>query len=254
MREAIVLSRFHTRVVLRGTRFIWFGCLLPVLTFGIMSFLVKGTDYMPRGISVANFLMPGHLLIVVVYTINFVLGYNYFKYREEGTFTQYQLIGVSRHNILWSLWVTAGVFQLASLSLLVFISFLFQGATLAIDKVPHLLMGLGMVNIYEFTLTYLLVVISEKFETYRTAALTVFVIQLLFGGLAIPPELLTDAVAQIVPFLNPVYYALMYIREIWWEQGTFLSSYEWLGVLLIVSVILFFSALYIEKRTCRKVA
>lgn len=250
MRDALVLARYHTKMVVRGMRFIWFGCLLPVMTFFIMAVALKGTDYVPSGLSIANFLLPGHLLIIIVYTMNFVLGYNYFRYKEDGTFTNYQLLGVPKRNVLLSLWGTSFLFQLVSSLILITTVVLFCEVSFQMINMPLLLLAIALVNFLEFALTYLLVIISGTYETFNIAAITVFLIQVIFGGLTIPPELFSKVAYDVVQLMNPIYYGLKVIREVWWFNATLTGVGEELITLVIVTAILFTTAYYLEKRLC----
>lgn len=252
MRDALVLTRFHAKMVVRGMRFIWFGCLLPVITFVIMATLLKDSSYVPVGLSVTNFLLPGHLLIIIVYTMNFVLGYNYFRYKEDGTFTNYHLLGVPKRNVLLSLWGTSFLFQVVSSLILIGVTLLIGGVTFQMANLPLLLFAMVLVNFLEFALTYLLVIISGTYETFNIAAITVFLLQIIFGGLTIPPELFSKVAFEMVQWMNPVYYGLQVIRDIWWNNAGFEGVMEGILTLSVVSMILFITAFYLEKRLCVK--
>lgn len=248
----LALTKFQTRMALRSHRFLWFGCLLPILIFELLGHLLKGTSYMPLGITVGNYLLPGHVLIIIAYTMTFIFGESCFNYHQEGLLMQYKLMGVSKKHILWSIWMTSLMFQALSIVLLTGLAVLFHGATIKIAQIPFLLIGILCVNGFQFALSYLMVIISDSLEAYRRAALVTFFIQLIFSGIVFPPELFSKIGMQIARYMTPVYYGLIYMRGIWWQESHLSEAFPWLFILIFVSLMVLFTGLYLEWALCKK--
>lgn len=248
----LALTKYQTRMALRSHRFLWFGCLLPVLIFELMGHVLKGSSYVPMGITIGNYLLPGHVLIIIAYTMTFVFGESCFKYHQDGLLMQYKLMGVSKSHILWSIWVTSLMFQGLSILLLTSVAILFHGATLTLSQMPFLFIGIICVNGFQFALSYLMVMISDSLETYRRAAFTTFFIQLIFSGIAFPPELFSKIGMQIARYMTPVYYGLKYMRGIWWQETLLKEAFPWLVILIFVSAMVFCTGLYLEWVLCKK--
>lgn len=248
----LTLTKFQTRMALRSHRLIGFGCLFPILIFELMGYVLKGTSYIPLGITVGNYLLPGHVLIVIAYTMTFVFGESCFKYHQDGFLMQYKLMGVSKRYILWSIWVTSLMFQALSILLLTGIAILFHGATLTFSQIPFLLIGILCVNGFQFALSYLMVMISDSLEGYRRAALTTFFIQIIFSGMAFPPELFSKIGMQIARYMTPVHYGLKYMRGIWWQESHLKEAFPWLVILIFMSLMVFSTGVYLEWALCKK--
>ncbi|MGX8796901.1 ABC transporter permease [Fusibacter sp. JL298sf-3] len=248
MYNLYILSKHQTKMLMRNAKMTIIGFLVPVMMFLVFSNLLSSMTVPDTGASIVNYLIPAYIPIIVINAVVVIFGQYYSLYKERGDLLKYKLIGIKPIVVASGIYFSTILFQILAITLLVAVGNLSKGLVVPIVNMPAILLALGLINVYQFSLTYLIAALVKKSTTYQSVALVVFYLQLFLGGLTFPPEMFPAFLKRLVYVFNPIVHGLEIMRGVWTEGAGITRFPLEAGVLVGVSFILIAAGSQVNKR------
>ncbi len=247
MYKILTLSLYETRQMFRNIRGIAIALLLPILMFLIFSNLLSKAFNPTTNISIVEYLVPAFIPIIIINAVLVVFGQQYILYKEQGNLLKYKLLGMNNFQVAISIFFSTFLLQLVAIALLVVSSNLTKGIRIPWENTASIMMGIVLINLFQFALSFFFISIINKSITYQPISLVLFYYQMFLGGLTFPPEMFPDTLKKIVYVTNPVVYGLEIMRGVWTAGKSIFSFGKQILILLIASFLLISIAIIIEK-------
>lgn len=248
MHSLYVLSKHQTKMLMRNSKSTIIGFLVPVIMFFVFSNLLDGFDVPGTGRSIVEYLVPAYIPIIIINAVVVIFGQYYILYKERGDLLKYKLMGINPVIVAAALFFSTIIFQIIAITLLVVVGNLSKGVPLPSANLGSIFIALVIINIYQFSLAFLIVSLLAKSTTYQSVAMVVFYVQMFLGGLTFPPEMFPDFLRKIVYLVNPIIYGLEMMRGVW-TDGIGITEYgKEIGILMGVSIILLLVGFLANKK------
>jgi len=225
-------------MLMRNSKATIIGFLVPVIMFFVFSNLLDGFSVPGTGRSIVEYLVPAYIPIIIINAVVVIFGQYYILYKERGDLLKYKLMGISPIIVATALFFSTIIFQIIAISLLIAVGNISKGVPLPTSNLPSIFLALIIINIYQFSLAYLIVSFLGKSTTYQSVAMVIFYIQMFLGGLTFPPEMFPSFLKKIVYVSNPIVYGLEIMRGVWTDKVPITQYGKEIGILLSVSTIL----------------
>lgn len=234
MNKTLIMLNYQMKLLFRNSKSLIMGFSIPAIMFFIFSNLL-GKYRINGTFSIIDFLVPAYIPIIIINGAILIYGQNFIVYKENGSLLKYKLLGVSKFNLSLSMYVASMIFQiLATLILIIFARFT-KEILFPVDNILLIILAFLVINIFEFSLAFLLTSFINKSVTYQGVSLIVFYYQIYLGGLTFPPEMFPEFLYKIVLYFNPIIYGLKVMRSFWSGGGLDYSNLKYLMILLIYS-------------------
>lgn len=238
MHSLYVLSKHQTKMLMRNSSSTIIGFLVPVIMFFVFSNLLDGFSVPGTGRSIVEYLVPAYIPIIIINAVVVIFGQYYMLYKERGDLLKYKLMGIPPMIVAAALFFSTIIFQIIAISLLVAVGNMSKGVPLPTSNLLSIFVALIIINIYQFSIAYLIVSILGKSTTYQSIAMVIFYVQMFLGGLTFPPEMFPTFLRKIVYIANPIVYGLEIMRGVWTDKVPITQYGKEVGILLVVSFLL----------------
>lgn len=248
MSKIIAFTKFQSKLLMRNYKTTAIGFLMPVLMFIIFGNVFSDFDVGTGDFTIIDYLLPAFIPIIIINAVIMIFGQYYSQYEEQGNLLKYHLLGLSYFSISFGMFLATLIFQLVAIVALILTATLTSDVPLPGSSIGSVIIVLILINLYQFSIAFLVFSLTKKSTTYQSIALILFNYQMFLGGLTFPPELFPDVLHKIVEFFNPIYYALIMMRGVWTEGDSVFEYPKELGIVTLITLILVFLAMMIRKK------
>lgn len=235
-------------MLMRNSKETIIGFLVPVIMFIVFSNLLDGVSVPGTGRSIVEYLVPAYIPIIIINAVVVIFGQYYILYKERGDLLKYKLMGINPIIVATALFFSTIIFQLIAICLLIAVGNISKGVPLPNSNILSILAALIIINIYQFSLAYLIVSLTRKSTTYQSIAMVIFYIQMFLGGLTFPPEMFPSLLKRIIYVANPIIYGLEIMRGVWTDNVLITQYSKEVGILLSVSAVLLAVGTIVNKK------
>lgn len=222
---------------------------MPVLMFIIFGNVFSDFEIGSTEFTVIDYLVPAFIPIIIINSVIMIFGQYYSAYEEQGNLLKYRLLGLNYFSISFGIFLATLIFQLLAIFALIFTAVLTSDVPIPGKSLGSVIFVLGLINLFQFSIAFLVFSLTKKSTTYQSIALILFNYQMFLGGLTFPPEMFPDVLHKLVEFLNPIYYALIMMRGVWTEGNNVFEYPKEMGIVMLVTVFFVLLAATIRKKT-----
>lgn len=248
MRNILLFSAFQFKLIIRDFKLTLLGFLMPVFMFYIFSNLFKNQNFGPANINIVDYLIPAFIPIIIINSVMLIFGQYYIMYREQDTLLKYKLLGMKNHQLTLAIFIPSFILQIIAIILLIFTGMVFQDITVPINNLYDVFVAILIINLFEYSLTNLLLSFINNSTSYQSISVLLFNYQMFVGGLTFPPELFPKTFQFVLEYLNPIYYGLIIMRNVWTEEESITTFPKEVAILIFISIVFFFISYLINKR------
>lgn len=238
MTNVQILGRYQLKLQLRNFKGIFFSIVFPTIMFLIFSNLLGKSFNPDTNISIKDYLVPAYIPIIVINTIVMTFGFLLVSYKEHKYFIKYKLLGLKPIEIAGSLFFAVSLFQIIGILILVVVAYITKDVVIPYSNLINVFIAIGVINLFEFALTFLLGAIIGNSGTYQSIAVILFYFQMFLGGLTFPPEMFSSTVRSVMEIINPIIHGLYMLRGVWTEGQSIFNYTKEMGILLSLSMVM----------------
>lgn len=248
MRNTLLFSAFQFKLIIRDFKLTLLGFLMPVFMFYIFSNLFKGQNFGPANINIVDYLIPAFIPIIIINSVMLIFGQYYIMYREQDTLLKYKLLGMKNHQLTLAIFIPSFILQIMAIILLIFTGVIFQNITVPIGNLYNVFLAILIINFFEYSLTNLLLSFISNSTSYQSISVLLFNYQMFVGGLTFPPELFPKSFQFVLEYLNPIYYGLIIMRNVWTKEENIINFPKEIIILLLFSIVFLLISHFISNR------
>ncbi|WP_425447395.1 ABC transporter permease [Dethiothermospora halolimnae] len=223
MKKVKALGLYELKLQFRNFQNMFFVIAFPILMYLIFSNLLKDSMSPETQISIVEYLLPAYIPVIILNTGILVFGMRLVTHKEHSYFIKYKLLGIKPIQIALSLFLAVLICQISGIIALVVFAVVSKGVTVPMDNIVQIILGLGLINLFQFTFAFFLGSFFKSSGTYQTVALIIFYVQMFLGGFTFPPEMFSPFLVKILEIFNPIIHGLYVMRGVWVENKTILA-------------------------------
>lgn len=235
MYKLLTLSQYQFKIQMRDLLNLFFIFVFPPVVYLFFSRILDGSFEI--GTSAVDFLLPMYIPLIVGNTVLINFGTMLVNHKERNYFIKYKLMGLDPLNIAMALFATVLMFQFLGILVLLSIAVFTSGANLPLSNIENVMMALLLMNIFQFSLTFLLSSFIGRTRQYQAIVMMVYYFQMFLGGMTLPPEFFPKGLRLFTEIFNPVIHGVYVLRGTWIDGKSILDFPKEIAILLGFSAV-----------------
>lgn len=249
MKKLINLTQYNLKLVLRDTGPMLMAFLMPIGFYILFGYMLQDVEI--GSTSMGEILIPLYIIIIIGNAVLNVFGVYYVNAKETGNIQKYKFLGISEISYASSLFLATFFLQIIVIGLFILFTYFYAGYSFPIENILPILITLIIIEIYQFSLTYLLTSLFHKTSIYTSVALAIYMFQMFLGGLTFPLEMFPEFLQKAVYYVNPIIYGRNALLGAWTNIIPTTSILKDNLILLSVSVVFVVIGIFITKANQR---
>lgn len=201
-----------------GTRYymnLFFIIVFPAMMYIFFSNILAGEVYNDETMAAIDFLLPAYIPLIISNTVIVIFGQTLVNYVDYNYFIKYKLLGYKPVQVAGSLFVSMLFFQAIGIATLIATAVITKGVTIPVNNLLNIIIVIGLINILQFAIAFLLGSFFNKPTSYQSIAMIFFYFQMFLGGMTLPPEVFPESVVIFSKIFNPIIHGVYALRGVW---------------------------------------